>query len=129
VLALHWGSLDGGMLFSEARWSQRVDLACSHLSFRRPAPIAAASITYRTSNRSALLELNSLTGPPEVWGHVTTDGQSVSMSWRRAHLGTCDQILILSEFRCVVPRFSSYIVCRNSPQRVTWLLAESRVLA
>jgi hypothetical protein len=25
-----------------------------------------------------------------------TDGQSVSMSWRRVHLGTCDQIL--SEF-------------------------------
>jgi hypothetical protein len=24
------------------------------------------------------------------------------MSWRRAHLGTYDQILILSEFRCVV---------------------------
>jgi hypothetical protein len=24
------------------------------------------------------------------------------MSWRRAHLGTSDQILILSEFRCVV---------------------------
>jgi hypothetical protein len=37
----------------------------------------------------------------EVWGHVTTNGQSVCMSWRRAHLGTCDQILILSEFRCV----------------------------
>jgi hypothetical protein len=34
----------------------------------------------------------------QVWGHVTTDGQSVSMSWRRALLGTCDQILILSEF-------------------------------
>jgi hypothetical protein len=38
----------------------------------------------------------------EVWGHVTTDGQSVSMSWRRAHLRTCDRILILSEFCCVV---------------------------
>jgi hypothetical protein len=38
----------------------------------------------------------------EVWGHVTTNGQSVNMSWRRAHFGTCDQILILSEFRCVV---------------------------
>jgi hypothetical protein len=38
----------------------------------------------------------------EVWGHVTTDGQSVNTSWRLAQLGTCDQILILSEFRCVV---------------------------
>jgi hypothetical protein len=38
----------------------------------------------------------------EVWGHVTTDGQSVSTSWRQAHLGTCDQILILSEFCCLV---------------------------
>jgi hypothetical protein len=37
----------------------------------------------------------------EVWGHVTTNGRSVIMSWRRAHFGTCDQILILSEFRCV----------------------------
>jgi hypothetical protein len=36
----------------------------------------------------------------EVWGHVMTDGQSVSMSWRRAHLGTCNQIL--SEFYCLV---------------------------
>jgi hypothetical protein len=42
--------------------------------------------------------------PPrsEVWGLVTTNGQSVSMSWRRAILGTYDQILILFEFRCVV---------------------------
>jgi hypothetical protein len=38
----------------------------------------------------------------EVWGHVKTGGQSVSMSWRWAHLGTCYQILILSEFCCVV---------------------------
>jgi hypothetical protein len=34
--------------------------------------------------------------------YFTTDSQSVSMSWRRAHLGTCDQILILSEFSCVI---------------------------
>jgi hypothetical protein len=38
----------------------------------------------------------------EVWGHVTTNDQSVSMSWCQTHLGTWDQILILSEFRCVV---------------------------
>jgi hypothetical protein len=36
------------------------------------------------------------------WSHVTTEGQSVSMSWRRAHFGTCDQILILSEFCCLL---------------------------
>jgi hypothetical protein len=32
------------------------------------------------------------------WSNVTTDGQSVSMSWRRAHCGTFDRILILYEF-------------------------------
>jgi hypothetical protein len=26
--------------------------------------------------------------------HVTTDGQSVGMSWCRVHSGTCDQILL-----------------------------------
>jgi hypothetical protein len=36
------------------------------------------------------------------WSRVTTDGHSVGMSWRRAHCGTCDQILILSEFCCLV---------------------------
>jgi hypothetical protein len=53
-----------GVLFSEAQWSQRVDLAGSHLSVHRPAPIAgyiAASITYRANTRTALLELNLLT--------------------------------------------------------------------
>jgi hypothetical protein len=34
--------------------------------------------------------------------HVTTDGQSVSTSWCRAHCGTCYQILILSESCCFV---------------------------
>jgi hypothetical protein len=29
-------------------------------------------------------------------------GRSASVSWRRAHFGTCDQILILSEFCCLV---------------------------
>jgi hypothetical protein len=38
----------------------------------------------------------------KVWGLITTDSQSACMSWRRAHLGTCNHILILSEFRCVV---------------------------
>jgi hypothetical protein len=43
--------------------------------------------------------------PPrgEFWGLGSRyDWQSVSMSWRRAHLGTCDQILILSECCCLV---------------------------
>jgi hypothetical protein len=36
------------------------------------------------------------------WSHDTTDGQSVSMSWRRSQFGTCNQILVLSEFCCLV---------------------------
>jgi hypothetical protein len=87
-----------GVLFSEARWSQRVswsdragwspmkpeselmrlgwlkpnearewvDPAGSHLSLYRPAPIAGYIATYRTcraNTRTALLEVNMLTGP------------------------------------------------------------------
>jgi hypothetical protein len=37
------------------------------------------------------------------WSHVTTDGQWVGKSWCRAHCGTCDQILNLSEFCCLFP--------------------------
>jgi hypothetical protein len=37
-----------GVLFSEAQWSQRVDLADSHLSLCRPAPVAGYIATYRT---------------------------------------------------------------------------------
>jgi hypothetical protein len=33
---------------------------------------------------------------------VTPDGQSVSTSWCRAHCGTSDQILILSQICCLV---------------------------
>jgi Na+-transporting NADH:ubiquinone oxidoreductase subunit NqrB len=73
------------------QWSQRVDPAGSHLSLRRPAPVAGFIATYRTchvSTRTALIELNVLTGPSrladwsvfQVWGHVTTDGRSVSQS-------------------------------------------------
>jgi hypothetical protein len=35
------------VLFGEARWSQRVDLAASHLSLRQPAPVAGYIATYR----------------------------------------------------------------------------------
>jgi hypothetical protein len=59
----------------------------------------------------------------EVWGHVTSNGQSVSMSWRRAHLGTCDQILILSEFRCVV-----FVVRPQVKVKVTLQLTVSQSL-
>jgi hypothetical protein len=59
-----------------------------------------------TSPTTVIFEARFSCGWIEVWGYVTTDGQSVSqsvsMSWRRAHLGTCDQTLILSEFCCVV---------------------------
>jgi hypothetical protein len=78
VLALHWGSL--------ARWSQRVDLAGSHQSLRRPAPIAgyiAASRTYGVNTQTALLELNLLTDLLEV---EVTLRLTVSMSWYRAPL-------------------------------------------
>jgi hypothetical protein len=54
-----------GVRFSEARWSQRVDLPGSHLSLRRPAPVAGYIATYRTCRaytRTALLELYVLTG-------------------------------------------------------------------
>jgi hypothetical protein len=34
--------------------------------------------------------------------NVTTDGQSVSTSWCRAHCVTCGKILILSEICCLV---------------------------
>jgi hypothetical protein len=37
-----------------------------------------------------------------TWSNVTMDGRSVSMTWRPAHCGTCDQILILSKFCCLV---------------------------
>jgi hypothetical protein len=36
------------------------------------------------------------------WSHVTTDGKSEGTSWCQAHCGTCNQILILSEFCCLV---------------------------
>jgi hypothetical protein len=36
------------------------------------------------------------------------------MSWRRAHLGTCDQILILSEFRCYLCSLTRGRVCLSS---------------
>jgi hypothetical protein len=40
--------------------------------------------------------------PMKEGSHVMTDGwSSVSMSWLRAHCGTCGQILILSEFCCL----------------------------
>jgi hypothetical protein len=58
-----------GVLFSEARWSQRVNLAVSHLSLRRPALVASYTATYRTcrvDTRTALLELNVLTGPSHL---------------------------------------------------------------
>jgi hypothetical protein len=39
----------------------------------------------------------------QVWGlRSRYDWRSASMSWRPAHLGTCEQILILSEFCCLV---------------------------
>jgi hypothetical protein len=57
------------VLFSEARWSQRVDLAGSHLSLFRPAPVAGYIATYRTcckNTRTALLEMYVLTGPKHL---------------------------------------------------------------
>jgi hypothetical protein len=58
-----------GVLSSEARWSQRVDLAGSRWSLRRPAPVAGYIETYRTcraNTRTALLELDVLTGPSNL---------------------------------------------------------------
>jgi hypothetical protein len=63
------------------------------------------SIVQVAQNPKPYFTVSSETPPTwrsEVWGHVTTNSQSVSMSWHRAHLRTCDQILTLSEFRCVV---------------------------
>jgi hypothetical protein len=52
-----------GVLFSEDRWSQRVDLAGSRWSLRRLAPVGVAACrTCRLNTRSALLELYVLTG-------------------------------------------------------------------
>jgi hypothetical protein len=61
-----------GVRFSEARWSQRVDPAGSHISLRRPAPIAGYIATYimcRANTRTALLEMYVLTSPRHlvVW--------------------------------------------------------------
>jgi hypothetical protein len=65
-------------------------------------PWRSCSLLVTAPVQVMLTEVSTMYISLEVWGHVTTDGQSVSMSWRRAHLGTCDQILILSEFCCVV---------------------------
>jgi hypothetical protein len=92
VLTLHWGTL-----FSEARWSHRVDLAGSHLSLRQPAPVAGCIVTCRTCRanmQTALVEMYMLTGPSHLadWNvfrsrsYFATDSQSVSMSWYRAPL-------------------------------------------
>jgi hypothetical protein len=88
-----------GVLFSEARWSPRVDLAGSHLSLRRLAPIAgyiATSKTYRVNSRTALLELCMQTGPSRLTNYTVF----------HVYL-----FLYISGW------------CRNSPRRVTWLLA------
>jgi hypothetical protein len=64
-----------GVLFSEARWSQRVHLAGSHLSLSRPAPIAgyvATCGTCRANTRTALLELSIWTFVP-CWGVPSVD--------------------------------------------------------
>jgi hypothetical protein len=63
-----------GRAVREARRSQRVNLTGSHLSLRRPAPIAGYIATYRTyhaNTRTALLELNLLTGPSRLANCLT----------------------------------------------------------
>jgi hypothetical protein len=54
----------------------------------------------RGKPRKTLIELAGLTGFEVLRSHY--DWRSVSISWRRAHLGTCDQILTLSKFCCLV---------------------------
>jgi hypothetical protein len=99
------------VLFSEHRWSQRVDPACSHLSPHWPAPVPGYIATSRMCHANALLEMYVLTCPRQLGNcgvlrsEVTlqlTVSRSIGMSWRWTHLGTCDQLLILFEFRCVV---------------------------
>jgi hypothetical protein len=77
-----------GVLFSEARWSQRVDLAGSHLSLRRPAPITGyIRLPESTTRRPELhcwkctcklVRVILLTKSKSLY-----DWQSVSMSWYR----------------------------------------------
>jgi hypothetical protein len=76
-----------GVLFSEAQWSQRVDLAGSHLSLHRPAPIAGYIVTYRTcrvSTLTALLEPNVLTHPSHLadWLKCLPLGLGSRYDWR-----------------------------------------------
>jgi hypothetical protein len=97
VLAVHWGSLNGVCCSVKPD-----DLAGSHLSLCRLAPIASYIATCRTcyaNTRTALLEL-----------YLQTD------LCRLANWSSC------------LANCTSYIVsgwCRNSPRRVTWFLAVS----
>jgi hypothetical protein len=75
VLALHWG-----VLFSEDRWSQRVGLAGSHWSLRRPAPVGVAA--YRTCRARTLTALH--------YGFDLSFGSSTQVSWFPS---VCKQIL------------------------------------
>jgi hypothetical protein len=51
------------MLFNEARWSQRVDPAGSHLSLCRPAPIAGYIATYSKCYANSTAGMYVLTSP------------------------------------------------------------------
>jgi hypothetical protein len=70
-----------GVLFSEAQWSQRVDLSGSHLSLHRYPEITGYVVVLLTSSKLLLLLLLS------SQSHVMTEGQTVSMSWFRVHSG------------------------------------------
>jgi hypothetical protein len=111
-----------GVLFSEARWSQRVDPSGYHLSLRRPAPIDGYSLTCRTcraNTRTALLGMYMLTGPSrlaESRVRVTlqlTVSRSVCLGVEPT-LWTFDQILLPSQL------FGSEICCLVCVGRPLW---------
>jgi hypothetical protein len=68
----------GGGLNTSGRLICCLSLECSSWQTERP---------HRMSAKMGTLDF-----------HVTSDGQSDTMSWLRAYFGTCNQILLLSEF-------------------------------
>jgi hypothetical protein len=119
------------VLFSEARWNQRVDLAGSHLNLRRPAPIAGCIATYRTcraNTRTALLELNVLTVPSHL-----ADWKSLSLYLCRCFVAdpsvdtTRNNTWILKLIVCILLRikYSKQCCVRRKPWTWpnTWIVA------
>jgi hypothetical protein len=94
-----------GVLFSEARWNQRVSWSgcfslksspsCSYrwlLCDLQNVPREHVKCTAGTARANRSETSWRLT---HSHSHLAADGQSVSTSWCRAHLGTSDQSLLL----------------------------------